>query len=640
MRKLIAVLMLMSMTIVQAQIGPSPVSSLSTWRVEEVYTIGQAVMRNGVIYQSLVNNNVAFDPAGSPSQWSTTLGTGASFTLPTATLAGQVLTATAPGTTYAAKTPTPPMLATLPGTPNVVYTFTAPGDSCTATTGTILDLSGNGNNATMGGTPPSCTTVGLDFSNSNNSVVSLPAALNSNLGFCAYVGFRLYSQTGAGGNGSPTFDFLLSSANINAAGASWLVSGSDQVYSPFSYSNGAIRTQANKNNAEAGNHVYCWILGQAGQASTTDRFFVDGAEQLYTQTGASGGLQTASNYVFGRNNFSQPGFYDGTLDYFVGWAAQPTAAQIQAASQSITSSVMAKGVPIQPSTVLTPTIVFEAAGDSITDGFGATTPWTANMTLVGGYTIVNNGYYGISAQSQMGQVRWRDGPSCGSYYKSIALLFAGTNDVANGFSPGGVVGYLITYANQAAKLGCTPMIATMLSRSGQDTNKNTLNNYIRQNAIMGGYIVADFASDPHLGCDGCSANTTYFNADGVHPNQTGQNLIGAEASNVINAYGFGASSESDPTIYSSNTVTMVSSDRFTTIIPTGAATATLPDCLGVTGTVYQIFNASAGANTITFSGKASEAIAGSATLAQNVAGRFQATLISPAAAGCGWQRIQ
>ena len=72
-----------------------------------------------------------------------------------------------------------------------------------------------------------------------------------------------------------------------------------------------------------------------------------------------------------------------------------------------------------------------------------------------------------------------------------------------------------------------------------------------------------------------------------------------------------------------------------------AATATLPgDCLGVTGTVYQIANASAGANTITFSGKTSEAITGSTTLAQNTTAKFQATLISQSAAGCGWQRIQ
>lgn len=68
-------LLLFSSISVYAQIGPAPVSSLTTWRVEQNYSIGQAVIRNGVLYNSLVNSNIAFDPAGSPSQWGTTFGT-------------------------------------------------------------------------------------------------------------------------------------------------------------------------------------------------------------------------------------------------------------------------------------------------------------------------------------------------------------------------------------------------------------------------------------------------------------------------------------------------------------------------------------------------------------------------------------
>jgi hypothetical protein len=41
-----------------------------------------------------------------------------------------------------------------------------------------------------------------------------------------------------------------------------------------------------------------------------------------------------------------------------------------------------------------------------------------------------------------------------------------------------------------------------------------------------------------------------------------------------------------------------------------------------------------------FSGKASEAITGLATLAQNGTAKFQANLISQAAGGCGWTRVQ
>lgn len=63
-----------------AQIGPSPTSSLNTWRVEQIYTLGNAVIRNGVVYVSLATNNVAFDPSGSPSQWGTIFSVGSTGT--------------------------------------------------------------------------------------------------------------------------------------------------------------------------------------------------------------------------------------------------------------------------------------------------------------------------------------------------------------------------------------------------------------------------------------------------------------------------------------------------------------------------------------------------------------------------------
>lgn len=74
--KYIVLLLAMLVAPLYAQIGPSPIQTLNTWRVEESYAIGQVVLRNGVVYQSLVNSNIAYDPAGSPSQWSSTVGSG------------------------------------------------------------------------------------------------------------------------------------------------------------------------------------------------------------------------------------------------------------------------------------------------------------------------------------------------------------------------------------------------------------------------------------------------------------------------------------------------------------------------------------------------------------------------------------
>jgi lysophospholipase L1-like esterase len=39
--------------------------------------------------------------------------------------------------------------------------------------------------------------------------------------------------------------------------------------------------------------------------------------------------------------------------------------------------------------------------------------------------------------------------------------------------------------------------------------------------------------DPVIGCDACAANTTYYNADGLHPNTAGENVIAADLVSVL-----------------------------------------------------------------------------------------------------------
>ena len=332
-----------------------------------------------------------------------------------------------------------------------------------------------------------------------------------------------------------------------------------------------------------------------------------------------------------------------TFYYFAAWPGQLTAAQIQQASITITQNVAARGVPIAPPSTPTAAVTIHTVGDSITCCAGAsTTEWYPTLLSVNaGYgSVLNEGQPGFAAWTFMEEVRWRDTPACNTGGQpELLTIFGGTNDGFFGATAAKTFAAIQGFVNIAKSYGCQVGVATMISRTGLDTFKDALNPLIRNGTANGGYFLIDTASDPNLGCDGCNTDA-FFNADHVHPLNTGQVLLAAAFSNAINAYGIGASSAANPTAYSSNAVTMVSADVFATIIPTAAATATLPDCLGVTGTVYQIANASAGANTITFSGKTSEAITGSTTLAQNTTAKFQATLISQSAAGCGWQRIQ
>lgn len=76
------------------QHGPLPggsISTISTYRPDVAYSIGQMVIEYGVLYVSLVNNNQGWVPYFSPSQWSTQIispGTGATHLIEAQTVSG------------------------------------------------------------------------------------------------------------------------------------------------------------------------------------------------------------------------------------------------------------------------------------------------------------------------------------------------------------------------------------------------------------------------------------------------------------------------------------------------------------------------------------------------------------------------
>lgn len=117
----------------------------------------------------------------------------------------------------------------------------------------------------------------------------------------------------------------------------------------------------------------------------------------------------------------------------------------------------------------------------------------------------------------------------------IVHVEAGANDlIRNDYVEATFLASLETYCDDLQSAGAKVVLATVLPRASEadsgarfDTRRATLNPLLRDFLGVHCDAIADFAADPDMGVNsnsGTSAgafNTTYFNADRVHPNTTG-----------------------------------------------------------------------------------------------------------------------
>ncbi len=170
-----------------------------------------------------------------------------------------------------------------------------------------------------------------------------------------------------------------------------------------------------------------------------------------------------------------------------------------------------------------------ADGDSITAGSGTaapsqTYPAVARDSLVAGTAYSNTA---VSGQT-CAQIAARYSTSVAPFYASnrarnVASIMCGAND--GGGTAAASYASILSWVSAAKASGYQVIVLTMLSRVGGDTFKNALNPLITGGAVANGYTVADAGSDPNLGCDGCYTNSTYFQADGIHPTVVGEALV-------------------------------------------------------------------------------------------------------------------
>ena len=207
-------------------------------------------------------------------------------------------------------------------------------------------------------------------------------------------------------------------------------------------------------------------------------------------------------------------------------------------------------------------IIFD--GDSITAGKQSTGhgnyPSATMAALSGTYAWSN-----LGVGSQYVSTIVTNGPtnvdtlwSNYSGSKKIYILFASTNDLANGFSGSSCYTAIKTRCNAAKAAGATKcIVATTLNRgtfsagqgsaTGADSGQqNALNAALRVDfgtQISGkvysgspGYadVLMDLQAETNLQN---TSNTTYFNSDTIHPNNTGYAIIAADAVIALNYLG-------------------------------------------------------------------------------------------------------
>lgn len=118
-------------------------------------------------------------------------------------------------------------------------------------------------------------------------------------------------------------------------------------------------------------------------------------------------------------------------------------------------------------------------------------------------------------------------------------ISCGINDFITGSTEAQTLSHLLTYVSNRKAAGWTNIIVlTMTDNTAvSETNRSNYNADLRSNAVANGYTVADPGADANVGCSGCSASSTYFQSDHVHPTATGHGVMATYLETAMTAVG-------------------------------------------------------------------------------------------------------
>jgi len=435
----------------------------------------------------------------------------------------------------------------------------------TETPASLIDYStgGVGNaTGTVGAAPTIIATTG-GINCGGSGAVILPAALNSNgaqpaLTMYVYASVNTTAGASFSNAGGTLYGGLIAGNGGGATSHNIDLLLSNQFNGIVSQSGGA-QVLGESNNAFTQLMATSFNgTGSVGMVlnTTNPQFYVNG--QLSTDCAVGGGICTGdihANQTLGAYQLcgAAAGSGLGGQSYLIAkeyialfFSANLTAGQMKAVDSVIANYMTSRGVAPAYGPQLTDTTDnILLSGDSITGSNGVGTPWSSFLfTAVAPFTfgnITNNGMPALAARDIRQSLALDVCPYVRpAAARSIVHLWAGTNDIAVSARTAAQ-----TWADLGASAGLIKklcpgnprvVVATMLSRTGNDTGKNALNTLIRQNWRIAGFDgLNDIAADALLGADGASAGSG-FQGDGIHPNQAAfANNVAMAAQREINS---------------------------------------------------------------------------------------------------------
>ena len=518
--------------------------------------------------------------------------------------------------------------------------------------GTVADdTSGKGNNGTISGAAWEGT-ADLNFA-ATGEYIQLPTALNAakTWQFAIYAPpFGPMTAPQAPGYSDPT-TFGVNPSLLCGTDLQHLCLIANSYAGPKSLRFYAYTTDRTES-AEAlpaGWHIVSLLCGSnVGGVVTKTHILYDGAEVgSYVTQGDANTCPNPStgNYQIGGSSVLTGTWFKGKVAAAWAWSAPLSLNEGAAAAKSALDYIHAKGVATEFRKPVHTAPLIVGGLDSRTYGVQLTpsTTWLATLSLTDpSYTKLNLGFSGETAfdgcamfdATYAPQISPASGPV-------ITVIWGGVNDFLSSTEPVTAVANDLKCMVQKAKaLGSKVVLATEISsrsNSGTvgDSDKDTLDAMIRAQAFgWGADNIADLATDPHLGPDGASANTSCF-PDNLHPGPNCEPYVTAVMSNAINE--LLGSTESNRHTTAAATYQELAGDRFLDLTGTAAQAVSLPDCIGYSLPREIVNLGSVAATVAVING---ETLSGNASIAAGARSAFVPVPGAPAAGGCRWERTQ